>query len=211
MDQTSNDNKPFIKKLIDHVSPPTNWRFPVMIALGIFVGLGLYVLHISKATAYLSTRPEACMNCHVMAPQYATWQRSSHARVANCIDCHLPHDNLIRTYAFKASDGFRHSYMYTFRLEPQVIRIKEAGRNVVQENCIRCHSNLVHNTSITEVTGYSAAAGAGLLCIDCHRETPHGKVNSLASVPYARIPQLDPVIPRWMENFFAGRKEIKSE
>jgi len=40
---------------------------------------------------------------------------------------------------FKARDGLRHSFMFTFKLEPQVIRMHEAGRIVVQGNCVRCH------------------------------------------------------------------------
>ena len=38
--------------------------------------------------------------------------------------------------------------MFTFRMEPQVIRIKDAGRDVVQENCIRCHANYLHPISL---------------------------------------------------------------
>jgi cytochrome c nitrite reductase small subunit len=133
-----------------------------------------------------------------MAPQYATWQHSSHRRVATCTDCHVPHDNIFRKYFFKASDGMRHAYMFTFRLEPQVIRIKDAGRSVVQENCIRCHTDQVGRVTIGTVTLEGSRHGRGLLCWDCHRETPHGIVNSLASTPYARVPRLTPVLPDWM-------------
>src|SRR3970040_396575 len=106
-----------MKKILRSVSPPPKWRIPVIITLGVLIGIGLLILRISNAASYLSDNPNACINCHVMTPQFATWQRSSHARVATCNDCHVPQDNLIRTYAFKASDGLRHSFMFTFRLE----------------------------------------------------------------------------------------------
>jgi cytochrome c nitrite reductase small subunit len=190
--------RPFLK-LLDHIVPPEQWKLPVLLVGGILCGLGLVILHTSNATSYLSDEPTACMNCHVMAPQYATWQRGSHGRVTVCNDCHVPHNNVFRKFAFKASDGLRHSFMFTFRLEPQVIHVKEAGITVLQENCIRCHANLINQGSLVEVTAERASHGAGKLCWDCHRETPHGRVNSLASVPYARVPRLSSVLPAWIE------------
>lgn len=186
--------------IINALLPPPNWRIPVIIASGVMLGLLLLTLHIANATSYLSDNPRACINCHVMTTEYASWEKSSHARVATCNDCHVPHDNFFRTYAFKASDGLRHATMFTFRLEPQVIKIKEAGINVVQENCIRCHQNLVHKSwLIYEVTLDKKNTGDGKFCWDCHRETPHGRVKSLSSYPGARVPQLNPVLPELLE------------
>lgn len=189
----------FLHLLNDTLGPPPNWKIPAIIFSGILVGMILLILHIANATSYLSDKPETCMNCHVMAPQYATWQRGSHGRVAVCNDCHVPQDNVLRKYFFKASDGARHSFVFTFRLEPQVIQVKSAGIAVIQENCIRCHSYLVQDISSGKVTLTSSRHGAGKLCWECHRETPHGRVNSLASVPYSRVPRLKPVIPEWLQ------------
>jgi cytochrome c nitrite reductase small subunit len=188
-----------VLRLLESISPPTRWRIPVFIAVGTLFGLGGLAAYVGNATSYLSDDPRACMNCHVMAPQFATWERSSHARVTVCNDCHVPHDNVVRKYAFKAMDGTRHSFMFTFRMEPQVIRIHEAGASVVQQNCIRCHSHQVQNVKEKFVTFTGAEHGAGKLCWDCHRETPHGRVNSLSSVPYARVPIPSTVVPEWLK------------
>ena len=190
-----------MKTILRFLKPPDEWRLLVNLLLAVILGIGCLAVYISNAPSYLSDKPETCMNCHVMAPQFATWQRSSHARVTVCNDCHVPHDNLLRKYAFKAQDGLRHATMFTLRLEPQVIHIKEAGVKVVQENCIRCHSSLVNDVSAHRVTGDNYMNGEGRLCWQCHRETPHGRVNSLASVPYARIPRLTSVIPQWIDQF----------
>ncbi len=186
-------------RFLENLSPPAKWKIPVFLAVGAIVGLGGLAAYVGNATSYLSDDPRACMNCHVMAPQYATWERSSHARVTVCNDCHVPHDNAVRKYAFKAMDGTRHSFMFTFRMEPQVIRIHEAGASVVQQNCIRCHSDQVRNVKEKFVTFTGADHGEGKLCWDCHRETPHGRVNSLSSVPYARVPIPSTVVPEWLE------------
>ncbi|MBS4027408.1 MAG: cytochrome c nitrite reductase small subunit [Ignavibacteriales bacterium] len=187
------------EKVFHFFFPPLEWRLPATLVFGTLLGIGFTVLRVSNATSYLSDDPKACVNCHVMSPQYATWQHGSHARVASCNDCHVPHDNVLKKYLFKAQDGLRHSFMFTFRLEPQVIHVKAAGIVAIQNNCQRCHQNLIHNISIKNVTGENYKVGNGHLCWDCHRETPHGRVNSLASAPYARVPRLTSVIPEWME------------
>ena len=186
-------------KFLKTFAPPATWRFVVVVLLGIFFGLILFTLHVGRATSYLSDDPAACVNCHVMAPQFATWQNSSHGRFTVCNDCHVPQNSIFEKYFFKASDGLRHSYMFTFRLEPQVIRIHEAGRNAVQKNCIRCHSEQIHPISVRAITAQSIQEYGEGYCWDCHRETPHGKVNSLTSTPFARTPQLSEPYPEWIK------------
>ncbi|MCX7611193.1 MAG: cytochrome c nitrite reductase small subunit [Ignavibacterium sp.] len=186
-------------QLIKSMIPPPQWRFFVLILIGIGFGFILLALHLGRATSYLSNNPSACVNCHVMAPYYATWEKGSHGRVATCNDCHIPQDNFIKSYLFKAKDGMRHSYVFTFRLEPQVIRIKQAGKDVVQQNCIRCHINQIHPVSVRAISSQKIQEDGDGYCWDCHRETPHGRVNSLTSAPYARVPQHSSPIPAWIE------------
>jgi cytochrome c nitrite reductase small subunit len=195
-----------IKRLLTIFRPPREWRFIVTVLLGIFTGLLLFILHAARATSYLSDDPKACVNCHVMAPQFATWERGSHGKVTNCNDCHVPQDNFINKYFFKASDGLRHSFMFTFRLEPQVIQIKHAGKKAVQQNCIRCHSNVIHPISLRAISAKSIIQEEERYCWDCHRETPHGRVNSLSSTPYARVPVSSPIIPDWITNTISKTK-----
>ena len=66
-----------------------------------------------------------------MRSEFATWQHSSHREVAVCNDCHVPHNNVFNKYYFKAKDGLRHAAMFTLRMEPQVIKMHEAGQEVV--------------------------------------------------------------------------------
>lgn len=185
--------------------PPANWRIPVTILNGVLVGLFLYLLNISNAVSYLSDEPETCINCHVMNPQYATWNHSSHREVATCNDCHVPHNNALNKYYFKAKDGLRHASVFTMRGEPQVIFIKEEGKHVVRQNCIRCHSKLV--TDNTGIVRFDQSRHFRLerSCVECHRETPHGRVNSLVSAPHAFIPKSGSVVPKWMKKLMENK------
>jgi len=183
--------------LIQKIIPPNKWQLPVAIVLGAFVGLFFYLFKVSNASSYLSDSPETCINCHVMGTQYASWFHSSHREVTNCNDCHVPHDNVLNKYFFKAKDGLRHATIFTLRKEPQVIKIKHQGINVVQDNCKRCHSFTNENVSTMKVTGQNYEHGTGKLCWDCHKEVPHGTVTSLSASSH--IPQNEPTIPEWLK------------
>lgn len=88
----------------------------------------------------------------------------------------------------KAKDGLRHATIFTLRMEPQVIFIKEAGREVVPRNCIRCHRDLLTDSKLMSYNLNTHISRLERKCWECHRETPHGRVNSLSSLPYARVP-----------------------
>ena len=186
-----------LKKLL----PPKKWRFPVMVISSIFLGLVLFLLYVSKAHSYLSDNPETCTNCHIMAPQYATWDHSSHREVAHCNDCHVPHNNVFNKYYFKGKDGLRHATIFTLRKEPQVIFIREEGIEVVHNNCVRCHSDLLSDPKLVSSVEHHTAHMQDRKCWDCHREVPHGRVNSLSSVPNARVPLPESPVPTWIQEY----------
>ena len=183
------------KKLI----PLPGWRLPVMAALAVLLGIILFTLYLSKAHSYLSDDPGACTNCHIMSPQYATWSHSSHREVTNCNDCHVPHNNFFNTYYFKAKDGLRHATIFTLRNEPQVIFIKKDGEEAVHNNCIRCHYDQLVDPKLSAMVDDHHKNMTARKCLECHREVPHGRVNSLSSAPGARVPLPQNPVPSWLK------------
>lgn len=193
-------------KIIKKLQPPSRWRIPVIIAMGVFFGLGAYAFYISKAYSYLYDSPEACVNCHIMGTQYASWFHSSHREWATCNDCHVPHESKLKQYAFKAMDGLRHATIFTLRLEDQTLTIKDAGAAVVQRNCIRCHSDLNDRVGLNHVTLSMAHKGEGKLCWDCHRDIPHGTPRSTTSGANAIVPLPESPVPDWLNNLMKSSK-----
>ena len=206
-------------KIVKYFLPPPQWKLTVIILLGIFTGMAVFTFRTSRAWSYLSDDPATCMNCHIMAPQYATWSHSSHRGKADCNDCHVPPNNVFNKYFFKAKDGLRHATIFSLRAEPQVIFIKQAGLNVVKDNCVRCHEQQMAcmqchikirpdtdelfgegEDEISMLNGEFTEYHAGRLCWDCHREVPHGRVNSISSVPNARVPVPSSAVPEWMKS-----------
>ena len=109
---------------------------------GIICGLGGYAAYASRFGSYLSDDSATCMNCHIMAPYYATWNYGSHSRNTTCNDCHVPHENAVRKWWFKGTDGIRHATIFTMKGESQVIRATDKSALVIMNNCIRCHEQL---------------------------------------------------------------------
>ena len=201
MPTSSNESTPKKGRLVRYLIPSF---------VGIILGLCGYIFYLSKAHSYLSDDPKACVNCHIMEPEYATWSHSSHGRNTVCNDCHVPHDNVFRKYYFKANDGLRHATMFTFRLEPQVIKMHAPGQKVVQENCIRCHSDLVSEVRLGKITAPMAHADNGKLCWECHREVPHSRVRGLNSAPHSPVPIIDEMgenTPQWIQDLIKTEKK----
>ena len=90
-------------------------------------------------------RSGACANCHIMRPQYDSWQKASHHAVARAstATCRI---DFVRKYLAKAENGWRHSKGFTLQdfAEP-IIDQRRRRRAILQENCLRCHGDLVHD------------------------------------------------------------------
>lgn len=156
--------------------------------------------YLLRAHTYLGDEPSACVNCHIMAPYYATWFHSSHSRDATCNDCHVPHENAVKKWTFKGMDGMKHVAAFLTKSEPQVIRAHEASSEVIMNNCIRCHTQL--NTEFVKtgkIDYMMSQVGEGKACWDCHRDVPHGGSNSLSSTPNALVPYPESPVPDWLQ------------
>lgn len=189
-----------LQNLWGEVKPRGGWRYPAFIIGGAFAGLFLYSFYASRAYSYLSDEPKTCVNCHIMAPYYATWMHSSHGRGTTCNDCHVPHNNIANKYYFKAKDGLRHAAVFTMRKEPQAMQATDASAQVIMDNCIRCHTQLNTEFVKTGRMGFKDVKEMnGKACWDCHREVPHTRSRSLSSTPNARVPLPQSNVPEWLE------------
>ena len=185
-----------MRKLLERV--PSRLVLPLLLLGGVAAGLAAYALYMSRAFSYLADDPSACVNCHIMAPYYQSWNHSSHARWATCNDCHVP-EGFLAGYAFKAQDGLYHAAMFTMRAEPQVIRPRDASSEVIMQNCIRCHTRLNTEFVKTGMVRYAdVQGGREKACWDCHRDVPHTKISNLASSPGAIVPLPASPVPDWL-------------
>ncbi len=148
-------------------------KWTALAAIGILFGVGVSTFVLAEGTSYMSDRPETCVNCHVMRPQYHSWERGRHHAVATCNDCHVPTDPLGKWIA-KSSNGWHHSKAFTTGDYPEVIRIKPHNLAIVEANCVRCHGTLFHHPS-TEHAASVESDG----CIRCHAGVAHAAEHTL--------------------------------
>ena len=138
----------------------------VALTLGAFAGIGLFTFVYARGASYLTDNPQACVNCHVMNPQYDGWVKSSHRMVAVCNDCHTP-EGLVPKYASKAFNGFLHAAAFTTGRFPDEIRIKPHMLAITERACLKCHAEIVQAINVSD-----GRAGQ-LSCVRCHRNVGH--------------------------------------
>ncbi|HTX90316.1 MAG TPA: cytochrome c nitrite reductase small subunit [Anaerolineales bacterium] len=142
----------------------------ILLLVGILVfvaALGLFAWA-TDASSYLGHEPSTCNNCHVMDAQYENWTHAAHARVAVCVDCHLPHQNAVSYYLYKGYSGMKDVLSFTFKTYPDSIRATQQTDQIIQANCIRCHSDTVENI-------VAGPQPFDRYCWSCHRSVAHGE------------------------------------
>lgn len=133
----------------------------------IVAALGFCGMLLLKAPFLGLDSPEFCGSCHAMDEQLGTYEHSAHRLGASCGDCHIPH-SLVYGAAFKAWTGTRDVLAVTANTVPVDMRTTEMSKEVLQENCLRCHGDVMGEVGDTSRDG-------GKYCFDCHRSSPHQK------------------------------------
>jgi cytochrome c nitrite reductase small subunit len=71
-------------------------------------------------------------------------------------------------------NGYHHSKGFTFQDFHEPILITPYNAAILQENCLRCHADLVHDQLAGATTDRDA-----ILCVHCHRDVGHGEAAGL--------------------------------
>lgn len=151
-------------------------RNPLFWALAAAVAaLGTFI-YVTDAPAYAGTASETCANCHVMDSMYENYYHAGHQNWARCVDCHLPHDNLVSYYVEKGRQGMHDVYVFGTGQAPALIRLSDHSEVLIQHNCIRCHQQTVE-TIMVGVQPFDRS------CWACHRTTAHGP-RGASAIPY---------------------------
>lgn len=141
------------------------------VGVGTVAGIGGYTFVYARGGSYLSDDARACVNCHVMRPQFDGWERSSHAAVATCNDCHTP-TSFFDHWFVKASNGWHHSYAFTTGDFDEPIQITPGNLAVTEQACRGCHGELV-----AQVDAFAHPGADPVSCTRCHRSVGHPHVD----------------------------------
>jgi cytochrome c nitrite reductase small subunit len=170
----------------DSLRPHGRSDVGVILALlvGTLAGVGGFTFQYAEGLSYLSNNPKTCSNCHIMNDQFDSWRKGPHHAVATCNDCHVP-PQFFSKYLAKGRNGYHHSMGFTFqssrpdelearRVFEEPIRIKPTNSQILQDNCLRCHGDMVHD----QVAGATTDLDA-IQCVHCHASAGHGDATGL--------------------------------
>lgn len=134
-------------------------------------------------------KPEFCASCHEMKPMYETWLKGPHGPLGNkrgavravCVDCHLPHDNVVSYLIAKGTSGMRdfiaHAFKGGYMDNPShwLEKLNEPEKYTYIESCKHCHTVLPKNKSHLAMEKGKVSDN----CLNCHWYVGHGEVLSL--------------------------------
>jgi nitrate/TMAO reductase-like tetraheme cytochrome c subunit len=63
-----------------------NWAKRAVVVLAVFIPASVALVFLSFE---VSSQPQFCGSCHIMAPYYESWLTSTHNEIA-CVECHIP-------------------------------------------------------------------------------------------------------------------------
>jgi cytochrome c nitrite reductase small subunit len=134
-----------------------------LFVLCLFLGLGLiaFVLFGPPQVLAKSSMPSFCAGCHVMEAEFEAWAHTGAHRGIKCVDCHLPNQNRAVHYLWKSIDGAKDVIVFYSGTISERIVVSDHGEEVLQANCIRCHSSTV------------AMINTERPCWSCHRYLQH--------------------------------------
>src|SRR5271157_6665217 len=97
-----------------------NFKYILVIAS---IGLALFIFVMLGPPGLLakSERADFCASCHVMEAEYEAWFHEGAHRGINCVDCHLPHNNVAAHYIWKSIDGLKDMVVFYSGRVPELI------------------------------------------------------------------------------------------
>lgn len=131
------------------------------------------VLTVITYTAWRKTVPsKICGACHMMKPEYYTWQVSTHSRV-NCVSCHID-PGPVSFLKFNQS-GIKH--LYSAAIGDYVSPIRKL-KPVADGACERCHEiNGLPGSTKKVLVPHDIHKSKRVNCTKCHRGIVHFNIS----------------------------------
>lgn len=117
-------------------------------------------------------RPQVCSQCHMMKPEFYTWQASSHKKI-ECGSCHVP-PGLVNFFKYRLSGLKELYYMATASYAAPIVILKP----VTDDACNRCHNMATRHLSPSGdlIIPHDVHARKKVSCSKCHGGVAHGNI-----------------------------------
>lgn len=159
-----------------------------LLVIGALIGTGGSLI---TAEIVHNTGDEAfCGSCHSMEPMAKTFKLDVHGGnndrgfVAECADCHLPHDSVASYMIDKTVHGINDVFVETFTNTDEIdwiARRSERARYVFDSGCLSCHQDLLDKTIASNPKSLQThahyknqlAKEDPIQCVSCHATIGH--------------------------------------
>ncbi|AQW85444.1 cytochrome C [Campylobacter pinnipediorum subsp. caledonicus] len=182
--------------------------------LGLLSSLGVYY-------GLSATSDEKfCVVCHEMDPIVIAYSKDIHSGIgktgvkAKCVDCHLPHDNIINYIYAKARNGVVEGAIHFFG-DAENINWHENRKHrknfVFDDGCLNCHTNIYDNKLISAKAHEMHDHYKSLLntdkklgCASCHVEVGHTGLQNMLNY-------WNPQYEAYKEKALKKKEELRKE
>ncbi len=159
-------------------------RFLLVVAVGVFVGLGIAL--VSAEMIEKTAGIEFCSSCHSMHGVAASYEQSLHGgnnRVgfkAKCVDCHLPHDNVLHYVTAKAYSGAKDVLGELFWADSfdWLGNLQHRQKFVYSSGCLKCHDlgAMKYDVPKAYLAHKDFENGVVASCVKCHEHVGHKNI-----------------------------------
>jgi hypothetical protein len=112
-----------------------------------------------------------CAYCHIMKPEYLTWQASSHKNFS-CMECHGA--TSIKDKAGLVQRVAKNLYRYVTKTYSLPVQVKS---EISDRRCVKCHSLNREITSATDIiVPHRKHFSKGVQCVTCHNDAAHAGI-----------------------------------
>ncbi|HWI54330.1 MAG TPA: NapC/NirT family cytochrome c, partial [Desulfobacteria bacterium] len=141
-----------------------------ILTVGVLAVMFLLALGITYGTSF----PKFCASCHIMKPEFATWEASSHSQV-DCVACHVD-SGVVNALKHKAV-ATKELYKYVTKTYELPIHMTET---IPDDRCLKCHSlkRKVSPSSTDLYIPHEKHHDNKIACVKCHQGVAHGKIAS---------------------------------
>lgn len=134
-------------------------------------GFLIIVGAVSAGAINATSTPQFCSTCHEMQPEYVTWQVSSHANTATCIQCHI--EPGIAALVKDKAKAMVQVWEHVTGTYPDPIVMPH---DLPNDNCERCHEvGEIAPKGELKIPHEKHLAGE-VSCVTCHRGVAHADI-----------------------------------
>ena len=140
----------------------------------IFSGILIVLVLSAIGVTWGTSLPKFCATCHIMKPEFATWQASDHSQV-DCTTCHVD-PGLISALKHKVV-ATKELYLYVTKKYQLPIQMTE---EIPDSRCLQCHSlKRKVSPSYPDLNiPHQRHHNKGITCVTCHKGVAHGQLAS---------------------------------